>query len=354
MTIKTMSIVLTSILAISCGNGGSNKAESTRSVMLIEPSSLTNSTDKKLSGVVKESGSISIGFKTAGQIEKILVKEGDYVSQGQLLATLDDADYKLGVDAAQAQYEQLKGEVARLKSLYDARSISGNDYEKAVSGLKQVEVNLDVNRNKLSYTKLYAPMSGYVQEVNFENSEMVGAGTPVFTLLDTRNMEVQIMLPVGMYLYRDRMTGFSCHGIFDKTRIPLTLISINPKADNNQLYRTRLALPKGKTGLTPGMNVEVLIDFEGANPQQTSVALPLSAVFEYQEKSYVWVFDQAQSKVSRQEVEVLSVDVAAGKMICSGIPEGASVVRSGVHSLTDGETVKVIEKPASSNVGGII
>ena len=48
-------------------------------------------------GIVREAHTIGLGFKTAGQIERICVKEGDYVRRGQLLAELDAADFRLGV-----------------------------------------------------------------------------------------------------------------------------------------------------------------------------------------------------------------------------------------------------------------
>ena len=136
------------------------------------------------SGIVREAHTISLGFKTAGQIERIHVREGDYVRQGQLLAELDDADYRLGVEALQIQYDQLEDEVERTKRLFDQKSVSVNDYEKAVAGLRQLGVQLQVNKNKLDYTKLYAPIDGYVQSVNFSPAEMVDAGTALFTLLD--------------------------------------------------------------------------------------------------------------------------------------------------------------------------
>ncbi len=57
-------------------------------------------------------------FKTAGQIAQINVKEGEYVREGQLIASLDDADYKLGVEALQIQHDQVSDEVSRVRELY--------------------------------------------------------------------------------------------------------------------------------------------------------------------------------------------------------------------------------------------
>ena len=94
-----------------------------RTVRVIQPQSLSG----------QEAHEVSLGFKTAGQIESILVQEGDFVRKGQLLASLDDSDYLLGVEAAQIQYDQLQDEVGRLRKLYESKSVSGNDYQKALA-----------------------------------------------------------------------------------------------------------------------------------------------------------------------------------------------------------------------------
>lgn len=63
-----------------------------------------------------------------------------------MLAELDDEDYKLGVEALQIQYNQLKDEVARTRKLFEQKSVSANDYEKASAGLRQLGVQLQVNK----------------------------------------------------------------------------------------------------------------------------------------------------------------------------------------------------------------
>ena len=62
-------------------------------------------------------------------------------------------------------------EVARASRLYEKKSMSANDFEKASAGLRQLGVQLQVNKNKLAYTKLYAPADGYVSAVNFSPAE---------------------------------------------------------------------------------------------------------------------------------------------------------------------------------------
>lgn len=138
---KWMMMVVAAGTLCSCG-GALQKDSGIRSVTLIDPVELESNQVITHTGIVREAHSISLGFKTAGQIKRILVEEGDYVQQGTLLAELNDTDYRLGVEALQIQYDQLKDEVERTKQLFGEKSVSANDYEKAIAGLRQLEVQL--------------------------------------------------------------------------------------------------------------------------------------------------------------------------------------------------------------------
>lgn len=105
-------------------------------VTLTDPVALESNQVITHTGIVREAHSISLGFKTAGQIKRIFVEEGDSVQQGTLLAGLDDTDYRLGVETLQIQYDQFKDEVERTTQLFGEKSVSDNDYEKAVAGLR--------------------------------------------------------------------------------------------------------------------------------------------------------------------------------------------------------------------------
>ena len=331
-----------------CACGQERVKDTLHSVMTVMPENASNESVKHFSGIVKENAETSLGFLTGGQIEQILVKEGDHVHRGQLLARLDAKDYQLGVDAAQIQYDQMKNELERMRQLYESKSLSGNDFEKAQSGLEQLGVQLQANKNKLSYTRLYAPIDGIIRSVNFERSEMVDAGTPVFSLLDLHRMEVEISLPQSIYAQRDRFADIHCRA--DGQAYSLQLISIVPKADNNQLYTAKFSL--GQARLTAGQNVDVTIGLT-ATDTAGHLTLPLPCLFEDSGKTYVWTVSK-DSVVHRQEVGVSGTDDMGRALITDGLSGNETIVRAGVGALRDGEKVKIIGSPSQTNVGGLI
>lgn len=346
-----MMIVVAGVFA-SCGDapqGGST----VHSVMVTTPEAMEGTVVKNYSGIVCEAHTINLGFKTPGQIERILVAEGDYVHKGQLLAELDDADYRLGVEALQIQYDQLKDEVGRTEQLYRQKSISANDYEKATAGLRQLGVQLQANKNKLNYTKLYAPTDGYIQAVNFSPAEMVDAGTALFTLLDVSRMEVVADIPVAEYQQRDRFTRYFSRVAGSASELPMQLLSLTPKADGNQLYQLRLAfVGQPDKQLTAGMNVEVGIVMADTTAT-TGVVVPLCAVFRDGDTSCVWVLG-ADSTLVKQQVVLDGSDSRGRAVIREGLTGSEQIVRAGVNALQEGEKVRVIERASKTNVGGLL
>lgn len=344
-------LLIVATLLISCGE--TKKDDYVSSVYLISPTLLGGDNSKSYSGMIEATNDISLGFKTPGEIEKIYVKEGDYVRKGELLAELDDSDYKLGVEALEIQYNQVKDEVARIEKLYQQKSVSVNDYEKATAGLKQLAVQLQVNQNKLDYTKLYAPTDGYVQTVNFSPAEMVDAGTVLFKLLDVSQMEIVADIPVNEYQQRANFKEFYCGVAGVEERIPLKLISINPKADGNQLYRIKLTFTQVPAKLlTAGMNVDLTI-VSSSQQDREQYQLPLSAIFKEGDKSYVWEF-KSDSTITKQEVELSAKLINGEAVIKSGITPEMKIVRTGNVNLQQGEKVKPVQESSKTNIGGLL
>lgn len=351
---RLITTVLVAGALCACG-GAQHENAALRSVELTEPAPMEATRMKCYPGIVREAHTIGLGFKTAGQIERICVKEGDYVRQGQLLAELDAADYRLGVEALQIQYDQLQEEIARTKQLFDQKSISANDYEKAVAGLKRLGVELQTNKNKLDYTKLYAPTDGYVQAVNFSPAEMVDAGTSLFTLLDVSHMEVVADIPAAEYRQRNRFVRYRCKADGIDGELPMKLLSLTPKADGNQLYQLRLTFDgQPDKRLTAGMNVEVGIVVEDTTSAR-GVAVPLCALFRDNEtgEPCVWVFG-ADSTARKRPVVLGGTDAEGRAVVVEGLTDGERIVRAGVHVLRDGERVRVVEKPSKTNIGGLL
>ncbi|MBO7417668.1 MAG: efflux RND transporter periplasmic adaptor subunit [Bacteroidaceae bacterium] len=329
-----------------CGGSDNKETAKVHSVMTVLPINRQESAVKNFSGVVKENSTVSLSFRTPGQIARVLVKEGARVRRGQVVATLDTKDYQLAVDAAQTRYDQMKNEADRLGKLYESKSISGNDYEKVTSGLEQLRINLENAKNQLSYTQLTAPVDGTIQKVNFEASEMVSAGLPVMDLVDTSSLEVEINIPADVYRLLANTTEAYC--ISAGQRYNLHKKSALVKADANQLFAVKYGIDGH---LSAGVNVNVYIEM-GGDVAVSGLSIPAHAIFEEGDKPYVWVVEQGDI-VRRHAITLGGVDSEGMAVVTSGISANDRVVKAGVNALHEGDKVKVVTQQ-KTNVGDLL
>ncbi|MDE5786041.1 MAG: efflux RND transporter periplasmic adaptor subunit, partial [Duncaniella sp.] len=306
------------------------------------PEGNMDTTVSNYTSTVEEGRSISAGFKTGGQIKRLTVDKGAYVSKGQVLGYLDDADYRLGVEQLETQYAQVSNEIRRIEEMHRHNNVSDNDYEKATAGLAQLKTQLEMARNKLDYTRLVAPASGYIVERYMEEGEMAGAGTPVFKIVDNSSVETTVAMSPAAYSRRGdilKCTGRST--VTGDTEFPLDVIGFIPDGDNNSLFRLRLRIPDAyRDRLLPGMNMSVKIHYGSGADAAALRRIPSRALFEREGKTFVWVVGK-DSVLTAHEVSVTGAP--DGKYsLAGGLEDGDVIVAAGVNHLTDGSKVNII------------
>ncbi len=295
------------------------------------------------SSSVEEGKSVSVGFKTGGQIKRLTANEGNYVKKGQVIGYLDDADYALSVKQIETQYNQLISEMKRIEEMYRHHNISENDYEKAVAGIEQLKIQMNLAKNNLSYTQLVSPISGYVVEKFMETGEMVGAGTPVYKIVDNSSVEANVALPASAYSNRDKI--IRCIGKTPATgdkEIPLDIIGFIPDGDNNSLFKLRLGIPDSNRTILPGMSMSVEIFY---NPETDNdyKKIPSRALFERNGKTYVWKINRTDSTLTANEVTIIGIPEGKYSWV-DGLADDTEIVSVGVHHLTDHQKVRILGK----------
>lgn len=352
---KTKNLALLASLGLLCSCASEVQELPLRSVMTVNPEVLGAEKVVTFPGVVEEAKEVNLGFKVAGQLSKICVKEGDYVRQGQTIAMLDDTDYKLGAEALQIQYDQLAAEMERMKQLHEGKSLSDNDYEKATAGLQQLKVQLQTALNKLQYTRLEAPMDGCIQSVGFEQSEMVNAGTPVVTLLSMNGMEVKTDIPSTLYREQKNISKIVCKtAASDAESQTMKLLSIVPKADGTQLYKMRLAFAgTPDKSLTAGMNVDVSISIAAEADGVRAYTLPLHCIFQDGGETYVWAIG-TDSLTHKTHVTIKGTADGGRAIVTDGLTGDERIVKAGVGYLHNNEKVKTVGESSETNEGGLL
>lgn len=341
-TIITIALSVASPLLFHSCNNGNDKAPALRNVVLTQVSSISNEASTNYPGVVEEGASISASFMADGKILSISVKEGDRVRKGQLLASLDDSDYRIGVSQLETQFAQMTKEKERMDAMFEKHNIAPNDYEKFQAGYEQLKLQLDMARRKLGYTRLYSPANGYISTKFMNPGELVGAGTPVFNIVDDSQLNANVGLPVSVYLNKENIKSAKGKVPGVEADIPLTIVSFTPDPDNSMLYRMKLSIPSAfAKELSPGMNISVWLSTSESTTAETLV--PSRAIFAEEGNTYVWVYNPQDSTIKRTAVTIEGVP-SGGNSVVKGLSNGERIVETGVKQLYEGEKVNVLNR----------
>jgi RND family efflux transporter MFP subunit len=305
--------------------------------------------ERRFPGRVDSSSKAELAFRIPGTVQKLHVRKGDMVEEGQVLIELDPTDYEIVLKDRQATYDRAKADFERASELVKDGFISRTDYDQKEGDFKNAEAALHAARQDIKYTKLSAPFGGTVAERYVERAEEVQAKQSVLAIQDEGQLEIKVNVPESIVSRVDRVGQSGqvpVYATFDAApdrRIELNFKEVSTRADEaTQTFQVTLLMeaPEGVT-ILPGMTANVVADL-GSVKEETRFYLPVSAVTAGADlAAFVWVVDEESMTVSKQPVE-------AGRMsgwnieVESGIEPGSRIVTAGVGYLAEGMKVRLM------------
>jgi multidrug resistance efflux pump len=141
---------------------------------------------------------VGIAPRVSGPIIRVMVRDNQPVKLGDLLFEIDPTDYNAQLDVAagqvlnsEANMKQRQQDLDRQTNLYRSHVVAEQDFQNAQDNfsaaqaqLASAKANLELARLNLSYTKVFAPVSGYVTNVNTSDGTYVTAGKQLMALVD--------------------------------------------------------------------------------------------------------------------------------------------------------------------------
>lgn len=345
-TIKHTLIGAVVTLSLSTLLTGCNKAISEPAEPLIKPvkllavKDLTVDDSDAFLARIDATYRAQLSFQVSGEVEKLLVRMGQGVEKGEVLATLDPKDLQLALDAAQAQYALAKTQWERAKSLYSKKLISTDSYDQKETQYKAALASFEQAKTDLSYTKIQAPFDGVVSYTYVKPFQVVGEKQEILNLIDNTTLDVSFTLPVSyaesvslsalknaeMWVTMDSEPSKRIPGKFKE-------ISTQPNIDTNSYEAIVTITRPTDRNLLTGMTGQVHIAKQN---KSNAMTLPTSAWVNKQEsQGEVWVMDS-----STQQVSKVTLSLNESGAIESGLDNNDYVVIAGVERLVEGQVVK--------------
>ncbi|WP_163921588.1 efflux RND transporter periplasmic adaptor subunit [Photobacterium sp. Alg240-V54] len=298
-----------------------------------------------------------LSFRIAGEVTQILVRSGDTVKKGQVLARLDPRDYRLEVDDAQAKYNVINSQYRRSATLLKNGYLPQSQFDELKAKRSIAKANLDLAQLKLSFTALKAPFSGVISTIPVEQFENIKVGQQMMNLHSTDAVDIEIQAPDMIYskqsiLDIDKGQRSTAQAILpngEKYAVTLKEFTTEPDPESGSFLVT-LTMPMPKEQfILEGMTIEVEADAQKLQVYQVGQQIvPLEALFNLDgddiasDHKYVWIVTP-NNTVSKRRVVTDKV-VPEGVRLKSGVKQGEQIVVTGVNRLRDGQKVVIFTK----------
>jgi RND family efflux transporter MFP subunit len=314
--------------------------------------SLGHKMSRSFPGVVDASQSAEIGFRVAGELKEVNVKEGQSVIKGQVLAMLDQTDYKISLQATQSDYMKSKSDFDRAKQLIKKGAISRSDYDKLSAQLTASKAKLESAEQNLKYTVLKAPFDGVVAKTYLSNFEKVSGTEKFAAIQDLSAFEVAIDIPESIMIKvkrgnHERQVYATFSGA-EGQQYPLIFKEVSTRADEkNQTYRVRFVMDSpADINVLPGMSTTVFAIEKEDEQRSQDVYVPAHAVLEDSAGRFVYVFkssaDTVGGFVERRSVVVGRLN-ENGIQVVKGLIVGDKVITAGVSKIANGMNVRLMD-----------
>ncbi len=301
---------------------------------------------KEFPFIAKSFHSSQLSFRVGGQVERFDVYAGNRYRKGELIAGIDQRDFLIRKERAEAVMQQTKAEYERVEKLFRMNNISASVYEKAKTDYTTARTAFETASNELSDTRLTAPFDGYIGEVYIEKHQDVRASQPVVTLeeLDRLKVEVYVTQEIAFRARELKYVGVRFDMIPEKT-FAARVVEVAKSPTVNNLSYLMTAVVENKEGeLLAGMSGKVFFNLYDPGQPKGTVIPQTALCHRPSQGDYVWVVDKQSGDVSQREVTTDGFRPGGMVALSEGIEEGELVAVSGMRFLADGMQVG-INKP---------
>ena len=304
-------------------------------------------------GTLQPWDEVIISPEVDGIIKEIPVEEGFPVTKGMFLLKINDIDYRLGVQTAEAALGQAQAGLNnakimfdRMEALYKQSGVSKQDFDNASTRLdvstqdvERAKAALSIAKERLSRVILRSPINGMIKQKAVTTGMFVKTGMPLLNLIQIDPLFLTFSVTekdVGT-LKRGQDVVFSVDA-FPNREFKGKVDIIYPNVDeHSRMLKVEALIPNRSLELKPGFFSRVMV-YTGA--QKEAVLIPITSIL--YEGTKVRVFLNENNKARER---YLKLGRKYGEMmeITEGLQAGEKLVVVGQNTLTDGVNVRVVK-----------
>ncbi len=282
---------------------------------------------RRISGDVIPWDVLPLSFKVGGRVTRIMFDEGDQIKKGQLVALVNQRDYRLTRDLAKAQVSALRPHLERAETLLGKAALPQAQLDEIKGKMDAAEILKEQAEVQLSYARLKAPVSGIVIKRMVAVGDLVGPSRPVVVLANLHT--VKVILPSSQQDLPLFSKGMNVELVAPGIEKNLTgkVNRIGYTADEKtRTFSIVLEVENKNLSLRAGMIVEAKIPLE----RLLGIFVPLDVVSrDSGSLPHVLVVDPSGKQAERRNIHVGKL-VAGRIQVLDGLKEGDRIITQGM------------------------
>lgn len=347
-------ILLLTSLAGCFAKGSDKDKEKVLELPVLKLSYIDTVLHKSYVATINACQNVELRAKASGFLEEILVDEGQFVKKGQLLFHLNDDELKVQMSesaaflsSARADAKAAEVEKGRVKTLVDKNVVSPSELDLAKARVaaanakvEEAEAREQKARIRLSYASVRAPFDGIIDRIPHKLGSLIAEGNLLTTVSDIHTMHAYFNVSEREYL------SLIKNGKVDtRFKVPVNLVLADGSMYGQQgrietmegqfqqgtgSIAFRASFPNPSHMLKHGASGKILL----TSVAKHAMMIPQKAVFEIQDRNYVFVIDK-ENNVKMKSFEP-DVHVEDFILVKSGLTNEDKIIYEGVQNVKEG------------------
>ena len=305
--------------------------------LALQPSTISDRIN--LPGNIEPWTTLGLLSKLNGTVEEVLVREGQRVKRGDVIARIDDDDYRIAVERTEAAYNLARAEFERDRAIYAKGVIPTATLDTNRTRMETTKADFEDAKLQLSRCLVTAPMDGVMQKVDAKVGLQLAVGDPIAEIIDIERVKAVVGIPEsdvtavrGLHAIDFTVQALAGRRLTGKVHY----LSSSPETVA-RIFRLELEVDNKAGDILPGMFLRADIVKKAL---AEAIVVPYYSVISRNDEQYVYVEEDGVAKKRNIRLGVMEKWLVE---VVQGLKSGDRLIVEGHRDVEDGQPVKVVK-----------
>lgn len=305
--------------------------------LTLSPATITDRIN--LPGSIEPWTRLQLMSKLSGTITEVLVREGDRVKKGDIIAHIESKDYEIRLDRAEAAYKLAKSEYERDKSIYDKGVIPTSAMDANKTNMQTALADYENAKLLYSRTTVTSPMDGIIRRMDAKIGLQLSVGDPIAEILELDRLKGVIGIPESDITAARKLDRVEITiQALNNRKISAKTHFLSPSPETiARLYNLELVIDNKSGDIFAGMFIRADIVKQTI---ENTLAIPFYSVISRNNEQFVYIEEDGVAKKRTVQLGIMEKWMV---QITDGLNPGDRLIIEGHRDVDNDQKVKVIQ-----------